>query len=105
MAHQPNKSEGFTLAEILVLMILAGSVASILFLLFFGGNANSLPDENVVRAAKTLTADPQVASKSFAWVGCSKGDTWRYQVSDKNGKTVGYVCQGLWFRGATPRFN
>jgi hypothetical protein len=102
------QSKGFTLAELLVSIVFLGIFGAGLFALF--GKMSVDPDAAVMRAAKAMTPSPIVADGGFAWYGCSKGDTFRFEVKDSSGASVGYVCQGWSIipgleRGATPRFN
>jgi hypothetical protein len=77
-------------------------VVFFVFLEFFVFQSPS-PDENVLKVAKSLTDQPIVSDGRRTFFGCKRGDIYVYEVTNPNGKYVGYVCQGF-LKGATARF-
>jgi hypothetical protein len=66
----------------------------------------SEPSKAVLRAAHSMGQNVTVGNRDLAFLGCSNGDTFKYDVSVE-GKKIGYVCTGMFpiLKGATPRFN
>lgn len=72
-------------------------------IVFFAVNP-PMPNDAVLRAAKSMTPEPVVSRAGFAFWGCSEDDLFRFEVTTQSGESVGYICQGLFLKGATPRY-